>query len=90
MTWLTPAPSAHARGVLEGDALLAQLLTPTALALVGGRAVSAVALTVGTVAVMVWVGVYPIATFQYSSTTLSQASDHIQSLFSESDNRISL
>jgi hypothetical protein len=35
------------------------------------------------------IGLYPIVTFQYSSTTLSQFSYHIQSLFFESNNRIS-
>jgi hypothetical protein len=34
------------------------------------------------------VGLYPIVTFQYSSTTLCQVSYHIQYLFFESDNRI--
>jgi hypothetical protein len=28
-----------------------------------------------------WLGLYPIATFQYSSTTLYQVSYHIQYLF---------
>jgi hypothetical protein len=35
------------------------------------------------------VGLYPIVTFQYSSTTLYQFSYHIRSLFFETDNRIS-
>jgi hypothetical protein len=34
------------------------------------------------------IGLYPIVTFQYSSTTLYQVSYHIQYLFFESDNRI--
>jgi hypothetical protein len=34
-------------------------------------------------------GLHPVITFQYSSTTLYQFSDHIQSLFFESDNRVS-
>ena len=34
------------------------------------------------------VGLYPIVTFQYSSTTLIQVSYHIQYLFFQSDNRI--
>jgi hypothetical protein len=33
------------------------------------------------------VGLYPIVTLQYSSTTLYQVSYHIQYLFFESDNR---
>jgi hypothetical protein len=33
-------------------------------------------------------GLYPIATLQYSSTTLHQVSYRIRSLFFESDNRI--
>ena len=33
------------------------------------------------------VGSYPIVTFQYSSATLYQVSDHIWSMFFESDNR---
>jgi hypothetical protein len=34
------------------------------------------------------VELYPIVTFQYSSTTLYQVSDHIRYLFLWSDNRI--
>jgi hypothetical protein len=33
-------------------------------------------------------GLHPIVTFQYTSTTLYQVSHHIQYLFFESDNRI--
>jgi hypothetical protein len=38
--------------------------------------------------IKVALGLYPIVTFQYSSTTLYQFSYHIQYLFFESDNRI--